>query len=50
VVRNAGEARFSGNAAHFYGPQFAKILLRAPDSAFIADGSPVTVFRGVKIH
>jgi uncharacterized protein len=50
VVRSAGEASFSGDAAHYYGPEFSEVLLCTPDSAFIADGSPVTVFRGMKIH
>ena len=42
-------AGFEGDAADIYGPQFAEILQRRPDSAFIADGSPVTVFTGQKI-
>ncbi len=49
VVRNAGEASFTGNAAHYYGADFATVLLRRPDSAFLAAGSAVTVFRGTKI-
>lgn len=48
-VLNAKHAQFSGNAAHFYGPEFAEILLRSPDSAFFAEGSAVTVFRGRRI-
>lgn len=49
VVRSAGEAGFSGDAAPFYGAEFAKVLSRPPDSAFLAEGSAVTVFRGAKI-
>jgi uncharacterized protein len=48
-VLNARQARLIGNAAHFYGPEFARILLRPPDSAFFAVGSPVTVFRAQRI-
>lgn len=48
-VRNAKHAEFVGNAIHFYGPEFAGILSRPPDSAFFADGSAVTVFRGRRI-
>lgn len=49
-VRKAGEASFSGDAAHYYGAAFAKVLLREPDSAFLAAGSAITVFRGRKIR
>ena len=49
VVRSAGEVSFSGSAAHFYGAEFSKVLLRPPDSAFLAEGSSVTVFRGSRI-
>lgn len=48
-VRNARHAAFSGNAARFYGPKLGRILLRDPDSAFLAKGSPVTVFKGTRI-
>jgi uncharacterized protein len=44
-VRRAALARFDGQAAALYGPRFAAVLERPPDSAFLADGSPVTVFR-----
>ncbi|HEX4758756.1 MAG TPA: DUF2071 domain-containing protein [Terracidiphilus sp.] len=49
LVRNARHAAFSGDATKFYGAEFAKILLRPPDSAFLAEGSPVTVFKGTRI-
>ena len=48
-VREAKSAGFSGNAAHFYAAPFAEILSRPPDSAFLAEGSTVTVFKGVRI-
>lgn len=48
-VSDAKQARFSGNAEKYYGPEFAKVLENAPDSAFLADGSEVTVFKGVPI-
>ena len=48
-VRRASQARFEGDAAAFYGPKFAGILSRPPDSAYIADGSPIEVRKGVKL-
>jgi uncharacterized protein YqjF (DUF2071 family) len=35
----------SGNFAALYSPAFAEVLSRSPTSAFIADGSPVTVYQ-----
>jgi hypothetical protein len=32
-----------------YGGAFGEVLARAPDSAFLADGSAVTVYRPVRI-
>jgi uncharacterized protein YqjF (DUF2071 family) len=49
-VRNAKQAEFSGNVAHLYGKQIAQVLTRNPDSAFLVEGSPVTVFKGKKIR
>jgi uncharacterized protein len=43
-------AGFEGDASGLYGSELGKVLQRRPDSAFIADGSPVTVFRGKKIQ
>jgi hypothetical protein len=43
-------AGFEGDASSLYGSELATILQRHPDSAFIADGSPVTVFTGKKIR
>lgn len=36
-------------AAALYGPVFAEPLGQAPSSAFLAEGSPVKVYRGVRI-
>jgi len=43
-------AGFEGDASGVYGSELARILQRPPDSAFIADGSAVTVFRGKRIR
>ncbi len=40
---------FEGDAGSLYGPELARILQRRADSAFIASGSPVVVFKGQKI-
>jgi uncharacterized protein len=48
-VRSAKLASFSGNAAVLYGPALAECLMRNPDSAFLAEGSLVTVFKGKRI-
>jgi len=48
-VWNAKRASFSGNVDGLYGAEFAHILKRDPDSAFLAKGSPVTVFKGTGI-
>jgi uncharacterized protein len=48
-VRSAPRARFSGNAAAHYGEEIGECLNRDPDSAFLADGSVVTVFNGKRI-
>jgi uncharacterized protein YqjF (DUF2071 family) len=45
-VQDAVAAQFTGNAEKYYGPDFAKLLARSPDSAFLAEGSEVTVFQG----
>jgi len=39
-------AGFEGDARALYGAQLAAILQRRPDSAFIAEGSPVIVYAG----
>ena len=45
-VWNATHADFSGNPGDLYGDELSRVLTEAPASAFIADGSPVEVFRG----
>ena len=42
-------AEFEGNVEELYGRQFAQVLGQKPDSAFLADGSPVTVMRGRRL-
>jgi hypothetical protein len=48
-VWKASRATLEGDMTEFYGGELAKILLSAPSSAFLAEGSGVTVFRGRKI-
>ncbi|HLM98262.1 MAG TPA: DUF2071 domain-containing protein [Bryobacteraceae bacterium] len=48
-VWNVASAEFSGDAEALYGPQFATILNRPPDSTILAEGSPVTVYAGKKL-
>jgi len=48
-IRNAKRAEFSGNLATLYGAEMAQALMRAPDSAFLAEGSAVIVFKGTRI-
>ena len=42
-------AQLSCDAAELYGPEFALALAVAPGSAFLAEGSAVAVYRGVRI-
>lgn len=44
------EARFEGDARALYGKGLAAILRRPPESAFVADGSPVLVLRGTPME
>lgn len=48
-VWETSNARFEGEASTLYGKELAAVLQRHPDSAFVADGSPVIVFKGNKI-
>jgi hypothetical protein len=48
-VWNAKRASFSGDATGLYGMEIAKVLRREPDSAFLAEGSPVTVYKAKRI-
>jgi uncharacterized protein YqjF (DUF2071 family) len=49
-VWQAATAEFNGESSTYYGPDFSRILSRPPDSAFLADGSAVTVSKGIRIH
>jgi uncharacterized protein len=42
-------AGFEGEASILYGRELGKVLERPPNCAFVADGSPVIVFKGNKI-
>jgi uncharacterized protein YqjF (DUF2071 family) len=44
------KAAFDGETSAFYGGDFATVLQRRPDCAFVADGSPVIVFRGNRVQ
>ena len=48
-VCTASFAGFKGDADRLYGPNLGHILKRPPDSAFVADGSPVLIFRSSQI-
>ena len=45
----AESARLDCEVAQLYGPQFADALSRPPSSAFLAEGSTVTVSRGTRL-
>ena len=46
VVEHAG---FEGAAEELYGPELALVLSRPPDTAYLAEGSPIEVLRGRRI-
>lgn len=48
-VWDVAHAEFAGDAATLYGAKFASALNVPPDSAFLAEGSSVTVYRGRRI-
>jgi len=48
-IWNVTHAEFAGDAEALYGVAFASVLNKGPDSAFLAEGSRVTVYRGKKI-
>ena len=48
-VRTATHAEFFGDMLKLYGTEIAQVLTRPPDSAFLADGSEVTVYKGKRI-
>ena len=43
-------ARFQGDGAGFYGEAFGEVLRREPSSAFVAEGSPIIVRKGVRLN
>src|SRR6185369_6063285 len=49
AVWRATAASLDCDVAGFYGPAFAPYLCGVPTSAFIADGSPIVVRRGVPL-
>ena len=49
-VWSARDARLEGDVAGLYGKKLAVVLGDRPASAFLAEGSEVTVFRGRKIN
>ena len=49
AVWTASSARFEGAAERLYGPDFAQVVAGPPQSAFVAVGSPVSVFRGRRL-
>jgi uncharacterized protein len=46
----ATDVTFEGNGPCLYGAELGRTLSRAPDSAFIADGSPVVVYAARRIQ
>jgi uncharacterized protein len=42
-------AKFEGDMEELYGSDLAQVLTRPPSSAFLAEGSAVTVYRGKRI-
>jgi uncharacterized protein YqjF (DUF2071 family) len=48
-LRPAASSEVSGELAAFYGPAFGEVLSARPVSAFLAEGSAVTVSRPVRI-
>jgi uncharacterized protein YqjF (DUF2071 family) len=48
-VWQASASAFDGDMAEFYGEKIAAVLRRKPDSAFLAEGSAVTVMRGRRL-
>jgi len=49
-VWTASDARLEGNVASVYGDAFAEALAGAPTSAFVADGSAITVYAPERIR
>ncbi|NOT62991.1 MAG: DUF2071 domain-containing protein [Acidobacteria bacterium] len=49
-VWQTSSVEFAGDPAALYGAPFADVFASTPTSAFVAEGSPVTVRRGVRIN
>jgi uncharacterized protein YqjF (DUF2071 family) len=49
-VRDVAQAQFFGDAGALYGAEFEAILNKPPDSAFLAEGSLVKVYRGRRLE
>lgn len=49
-IRQAKPAEFRGNSAGYYGTELAAALAGTPDTAFLIEGSAVTVFKGARIY
>jgi uncharacterized protein len=49
LIKNSNRADFSGNVVRLYGAEIAQTLALKPESAFLAEGSPVTIFKGKRI-
>lgn len=43
-------AAFEGDASALYGTELGAVIQRPPDGAFVAEGSPVIVFKGKRIR
>lgn len=48
-VWTADQAGFEGDMASLYGAGFSDVLRRPPDSALLAEGSPVNVYAGKRL-
>ncbi|HEX8710411.1 MAG TPA: DUF2071 domain-containing protein [Terracidiphilus sp.] len=48
-IREAMRANFLGDGTRYYGAELGAVLGREPDSAFLIEGSAVTVFKGSRI-
>jgi uncharacterized protein YqjF (DUF2071 family) len=48
-VQTAREVQVTGDQSHFYGAEFGAVLKRPPDTAFLAQGSEVKVFKGSRV-
>jgi uncharacterized protein YqjF (DUF2071 family) len=49
-VWDAGEASFDGSMEELYGKELDDVLQRPPDSAFLAEGSAISVHRGTRLR